>query len=224
MKPISPKSWKLLLPCALMIGGLLPGLVAAAPPTQSFYIYGQAQVLEGRLSLATPFVGEMRVDPAFTDPSFGQIGRVTSITLSLPLSWRVPSFDTIVTQGPEISGITPLKDDVTLLNRDDQQVQVQFTTLQSSATYPGFGTPVGSLVDFSGGSFMQGSNSGPLDIGYGGRAVYLQNLRGRTRESRSDKDGRPGDGEHVPAGRGRRLTGFKAHSPLGLPSRLRGHR
>src|SRR3546814_1846178 len=81
MKPISPKSWKLLLPCALMIGGLLPGLVAAAPPTQSFYIYGQAQVLEGRLSLATPFVGEMRVDPAFTDPSFGQIGRVTSITL-----------------------------------------------------------------------------------------------------------------------------------------------
>src|SRR3546814_4185578 len=78
MKPISPKSWKLLLPCALMIGGLLPGLVAAAPPTQSFYIYGQAQVLEGRLSLATPFVGEMRVDPAFTDPSFGQIGRVTS--------------------------------------------------------------------------------------------------------------------------------------------------
>src|SRR3546814_2091328 len=139
MKPISPKSWKLLLPCALMIGGLLPGLVAAAPPTQSFYIYGQAQVLEGRLSLATPFVGEMRVDPAFTDPSFGQIGRVTSITLSFPLLWRVPAFNTIVTQGPEISGITPLKYDVTLLNRDGQQVQVQFTTLQSSATYPGFG-------------------------------------------------------------------------------------
>src|SRR3546814_2252572 len=85
----------LLLPCALMIGGLLPGLVAAAPPTQSFYIYGQAQVLEGRLSLATPFVGEMRVDPAFTDPSFGQIGRVTSITLSFPLLWRVPAFNTI---------------------------------------------------------------------------------------------------------------------------------
>src|SRR3546814_2978674 len=103
MKPISPKSWKLLLPCALMIGGLLPGLVAAAPPTQSFYIYGHAQVLEGRLSLATPFVGEMRVDPAFTDPSFGQIGRVTSITLSFPLLWRVPAFNTIVTQGPEIS-------------------------------------------------------------------------------------------------------------------------
>src|SRR3546814_12864844 len=95
MKPISPKSWKLLLPCALMIGGLLPGLVVAAPPTQSFYIYGQAQVLEGRLSLATPFVGEMRVDPAFTDPSFGQIGRVTSITLSFPFLWRVPAFNTI---------------------------------------------------------------------------------------------------------------------------------
>src|SRR3546814_5631889 len=93
MNPISPKSWKLLLPCALMLGGLLPGLVAAAPPTQSFYIYGQALVLEGRLSLATPFVGEMRVDPASTDPSFGQIGRVTSITLSFPLLWRAPAFN-----------------------------------------------------------------------------------------------------------------------------------
>src|SRR3546814_11888288 len=70
----------------------------------------------------------MRVDLAFTDPSFGQIGRVTSITLSFPLLWRVPAFNTIVTQGPEISGITPLKYDVTLLNRDGPQVQVQFTT------------------------------------------------------------------------------------------------
>src|SRR3546814_15855937 len=75
---------------------------------------------------------------------FGQIGRVTSITLSFPFLWRVPAFNTIVTQGPEISGITPLKYDVTLLNRDGQQVQVQFTTLQSSATYPGFGQPVRS--------------------------------------------------------------------------------
>src|SRR3546814_19259183 len=97
MKPISPKSWKLLLPCALMIGGLLPGLVAAAPPTQSFYLYGHAQVLEGRLCLVTPFVGEMRVDPAFTDPSFGPIGPVTSITLSLPLLWRVTVFNPTVT-------------------------------------------------------------------------------------------------------------------------------
>src|SRR3546814_4409694 len=98
----------------------------------------------------------------------------------------VPACNTIVTHGPEISGITPLKYDVTLLNMDGQQVQVQFTTLQSSATYPGFGTPVGSLVDFSGGSFMQGSNSGPLDIGYGRRAVYLQNFRGRSEEHTSE--------------------------------------
>src|SRR3546814_2589848 len=117
MKPISPKSWKLLLPCALMIGGLLSGLVAAAPPTQSSYIYGQAQVLEGRLSLATPFFAEMRVDPAFTDPSFGQIGPVTSITLSFPILWRVPAFNTLVTQGPDITGLTPPKYDVTLPNR-----------------------------------------------------------------------------------------------------------
>src|SRR3546814_12391271 len=96
----------------------------------------------------------------------------------------VPACNTIVTQGPEISGITPLKYDVTLLNRDGQQVQVQFTTLQSSATYPGFGTPVDSLVDFSGGSFMQGSNSGPLDSAYGRRAGSLQNLPGSIRESR----------------------------------------
>lgn len=183
MKPNHPGSRKLLLPWALLIGALGPGLAVAAPPTQSFYIYGQAQVLEGRLRLATPFVGEMRVDPGFTDPSFGQVGRVSSIAISFPLLWRVPAFDTILTQGPEISGITPLKYDVTLVNRKGQQVQLQFTTLQSSATYPGFGTPMGSLVDFGGGALMQGSNSGPLDVGFGRRAVYLQNFRGRIRAS-----------------------------------------
>ena len=185
MKPISLKSWKMILPWALMIGGLAPGLaVAAPPPTQSFYIYGQAQLLEGHLRLPTIFVGEMRVDSGFMDPSFGQVGRVTSIEVRFPLLWKVPAFNTILTQGPEISGITPLKYDVTLLNRKGQQVQLQFTTLRSPATYPGFGTPVGSLVDFSGGSFMRGSNSGPLDIGYGSPDVFLQNFRGRIRARR----------------------------------------
>src|SRR3546814_5772245 len=90
----------------------------------------------------------MRISDWSSDVCSSDLVRVTSITLSFPFLWRVPAFNTIVTQGPEISGITPLKYDVTLLNRDGQQVQVQFTTLQSSATYPGFGTPVGSLVDF----------------------------------------------------------------------------
>src|SRR3546814_6156090 len=89
----------------------------------------------------------MRVDPAFTDPSFGQIGRVTSIKLSFPLLWRVPAFNTIVTPGPEICGTPPPKYDVTLLTRDGQLVQVQFTTLQSSAPFPGSGTPAGRRAD-----------------------------------------------------------------------------
>jgi hypothetical protein len=189
MNPTSLKSWKPLLPWILAIGGLAPGLAVAATPAQTFYIHGQVQVLEGqapfatppggRLRLTTPVIGTMSVDPGFTDPSFGPVGRVTSITVGFPLLSGVPAFNTILTQGPEISGITPLKYDVTLLNAKGQQVQIQFTTLRSPATYPGFGTPMGSLVDFSGGSFMQGSNSGPLDIGYGGQPVFLQNFRGR---------------------------------------------
>lgn len=189
MNTISPKSRKPLLPWILMIGGLVPGLAVAATPAQTFYIYGQAQVLEGhassttfpgsRLQLATPFIGQMRVDPGFTDPSFGPVGRVASITVSFPLLSGVPPFSAILTQGPEISGITPLKYDVTLRNAKGEQVQIQFTTLRSPATYPGFGTPVGSLVNFGGGSFMQGSNSGPLDVGYGDQPVFLQDFRGR---------------------------------------------
>lgn len=169
MKPISLKSWKPLLLSVLMIGAWFPALALAAPATQSFSIAGQAQVLDGPIRLTTPFIGTMSVDPDFRDTSFGHVGRVTSISIRFPLLWRVPAFNTILTQGPEISGITPLKYDVTLLNARGQQVQIQFTTLESPATYPVFGTPVGSLVDFSGGSFMQGSNSGPLDIGFGAR-------------------------------------------------------
>ncbi len=184
MKPTTLKFWKPLLLWALVIGGLVPALAVAAAPTQSFYIYGQAQLLEGRIRLTTPFIGKMSVNPDFKDPSFGQVGRVTSIAVSFPLLWRVPTFNAILTQGPEISGITPLKYDVTLLNAKGQQVQIQFTTLQSPAAHPRFGTPVGSLVDFSGGSFMQGSNSGPLDIGYGHRPIFLQNFRGQIRARR----------------------------------------
>ncbi len=179
MKSISMKSWKLFLPWVLMLGGLVPALAVAAAPAQTFYLYGQAQVLEGRMRLATPFIGKMSIDPGFTDPAFGRVGRVASITISFPLLFGVPAFNAILTQGPEISGITPLKYDVTVLNARGQQVQIQFTTLRSPATYPGFGTPVGSLVDFKGGSFMQGSNSGPLDVGYGTQPVFLQNFRGQ---------------------------------------------
>ncbi len=178
MKPINLKSWKNLLLSVLIIGGWSPALALAAAPTQSFTISGQAQVFDGLIRVTTPFIGEMSVDPGFTDPSFGHVGRVTSIAIKFPLLWRLPTFNTILTQGPEISGITPLKYDVTLLNATGQQVQIQFTTLQSPATYPGFGTPVGSLVDFSGGSFMQGSNSGPLDILFGHRTIFLQKFRG----------------------------------------------
>ena len=177
MKSNSLKSWKPMLLWALMLGGSLPALALAAAPRDSYYIYGHAQVLDGRFQLATPFWGRMKVDPNFTDASFGQVGRVTSIRVRFPFL-GVPAFNQILTQGPEISGLTPLKYDVTLRNATGQQVQIQFTTLESPATYPGFDTPVGSLVDFSGGSFMQGSNSGPIQTGYGHQTVFLQNFSG----------------------------------------------
>lgn len=178
MKSISLKSLKRSLPWGLLMGALAPALALAATPTQSFYIHGQAQLFSGHARFATPFVGTMIVDPNFADSSFGHVGRVTSIAVRFPFLWGIPAFNQIVTQGPEISGITPLKYDVTLLNAKGQQVQFQFTTRQSPVTYPGLGTPVGSLVDFSGGSFLQGSNSGPIDLGYGYGPIYLQNFRG----------------------------------------------
>jgi hypothetical protein len=178
MKSNSLKSLKRSVLWGLMIGALAPALAAAAAPTQSFYIQGQAQLFNGATRFATPFTGTMNVDPNFADPPFGHVGRVISMAVRFPFLWGVPAFDRIITQGPEISGITPLKYDVTLLNAKGQQVQFQFTTRQSPLTYPGLGTPVGSLVDFRGGSFMQGSNSGPLDTGYGYAPVFLQNFRG----------------------------------------------
>jgi hypothetical protein len=179
MKPNSGKSSKSLLAWVLIAGGSASGVAFAAPPTQSFYIYGQAQILQGQLRLTTPFIGRMSVDSGFTHPAFGQVGRVTSIAVEFPLLWNVPTFKSIITQGPEISGITPLKYDVTLRNEKGQRVQFQFTTLDSPARYPGLGTRMGSLVEFNGGSFMQGSNSGPLDIGFGHRPIFLQNFRGQ---------------------------------------------
>ncbi|MEO7051304.1 MAG: hypothetical protein ABI128_06535 [Rhodanobacter sp.] len=178
MKSISLKSLKRPLLWGLMLGALAPAVAAAATPTQSFYIYGQAQLFNGPVRFATPFIGTMNVDPNFKDQSFGHVGRVISIAVRFPFLWGVPSFNQIVTQGPEISGITPLKYDVTLLNAKGQQVQFQFTTLQSPLSYPGLGTPAGSLVNFSGGSFMQGSSSGPIDLGYGYGPMFLQNFRG----------------------------------------------
>ena len=178
MKSISLKSLKRSLLLGLMIGGLAPVLAVAATPTQSFRIRGEAQIFKGHTQFATPFMGTMSVDPNFVDPSFGNVGRVISITVRFPFLWGVPSFNQILTQGPEISGITPLKYDITVLNAKGQQVQFQFTTTQSPVTYPGIGTPVGSLVDFSGGTFMQGSNSGPLDMSFGYGPVFLQNFRG----------------------------------------------
>lgn len=178
MKSISRKSLKRSLLWCLMIGGLAPVLAVAATPTQSFYIYGQAQIFKGPHRFPTLFRGTMTVDPNFVDPSFGNVGRVISIAVKFPLLWGVPTFNRIVTQGPEVSGITPLKYDVTMLNAKGEQLQFQFTTTQSPVTYPGLGTPVGSLIDFSEGVFMQGSNSGPLDMGFGYGPIFLQNFRG----------------------------------------------
>ena len=178
MNSISVKSLKRSLLWGLMIGGLAPVLALATTPTQSFYIHGQAQIFNGAQRFPTLFIGTMNVDPDFVDPSFGKVGRVTSISVRFPFLWSVPTFNMILAQGPEISGITPLKYDVTMLNSKGQQVQFQFTTAQSPVTYPGLGTPVGSLLNFSGGSFMQGSNSGPLDMGFGYGPIFLQNFSG----------------------------------------------
>lgn len=201
MKSFSLKPLKRSLLWSLIIGALVPALAVAAAPTQSFYIYGQAQLFKGPLRFATPFIGTMRVDPNFADPSFGHVGRVTSIAVTFPFLWGVPSFNRILTQGPEISGITPLKYDVTLLNAKGQQMQFQFTTRQSPVTYPGLGTPVGSLVDFSGGSFMQGSNSGPLDVGYGYGPIFLQNFRGTITARRYGRYDQASQAAHVGFGR-----------------------
>lgn len=169
---------KRLLLGVLIAAGLVPALAWSASSSPSFHVYGHAQFFQGAKRITTPFMGTLRVNPNFVDPRLGIVGRIVSMAVSFPVFPEVPTFNTILTQGPEISGITPLKYDVTLLNANGEELQFQFTTTQSPEVYPGFGTPMGSLVNFSGGSLMQGSNSGALAID-GHDPVFLQNFRGR---------------------------------------------
>lgn len=184
MKPIGRKHPRRFLLAALVATGSLPVLAAGAPATQSFSVHGQAELFVGASHFTTPFVGMLEVNPDFVDPAFGIVGRVVSMNVRFPVLPEVPVFDRILTQGPEISGITPLKYDVTALNAKGEEVQFQFTTVNSPARFPGLGTPVGSLVDFTGGSFMQGSNTGPIDIGYRHQPAFLQNFHGQVMQSR----------------------------------------
>lgn len=148
----------------------------AAPATQTFNVYGRAQLSEGARRVMTPFVGTLTVDPQYVDPTFGIVGRVQSINLHfLALSDAGP-FDRIIAQGPEISGLTALKYDVTAVNAAGEQVQFQFSTRQSPAHFPGMGTPMGSLVNFSRGMILEGS-TGPIAMN--GDVVYLQGFRGQ---------------------------------------------
>jgi hypothetical protein len=172
MQTIELKSLPRRLALGLAVGGLAPALAMAAP-AQSFQVHGQARVFQGARSFVMPFIGTMTVDPDFADSTFGIVGRVVSMTVRFPTLPEVPAFDTIATQGPEISGITPPKYDVELLNANGEQAQFQFTTRQS-----GFGTPMGSLVNFNGGALMQGSNTGPVDAAFGHGPVFLQDFRG----------------------------------------------
>ncbi|MGH8147989.1 MAG: hypothetical protein ACREPY_16870 [Rhodanobacteraceae bacterium] len=154
-------------------------LAVNAASTQTFSISGQAQFFLGGRRVTTPFMGTMQVNPNFADPTFGIIGKVVSIAISFPVLPEAGTFDRILTQGPEISGVTPLKYDVTMLNAKGEQAQIQFTTVQSPAKFPGLGTPMGSLIDFQGGSFMQGTNTGAIAIGNGQTPIFLQNFAGR---------------------------------------------
>ncbi|MEO8986639.1 MAG: hypothetical protein ABI293_01295, partial [Rhodanobacter sp.] len=79
MKSISLKSLKRSLLWGLLLGASAPAFAAAAAPTQTFHVYGQAQLFNGPVRLATPFIGTMSVDPNFADASFGHVGRVISI-------------------------------------------------------------------------------------------------------------------------------------------------
>lgn len=189
------KYWNRLLLAALVAGGLTPALAWSASSSQSpdpstdrssspssarwFYVSGWAQFFQDGRRMATPFIGKMKVDPNFVDPSFGAVGRIVEMAVRFPVFPEVPTFNRILTQGPEISGITPLKYDVTLLNAQGARAGFQFTTMQSAATFPVLGTPMGSLSDFQGGSFMQGSNTSALAIESSDRRVFMQNFNGR---------------------------------------------
>ena len=209
----SRRRWKRWLLATLMAGGLAPALALSAASTtaannqasskwaparsssnQSFYVYGRANLFQRGRRITTPFLGAMQINPGFADPHFGIVGRITSMLVYFPVLPEVPAFNKILTQGPEISGITPLKYDVNLVNARGEQIQFQFTTVQSPGVFPGFGTPMGSLVNFQGGAFMQGSNTGALTIGDGYSPVYLQNFSGRIFPVYSRGRGRDGAG------------------------------
>jgi hypothetical protein len=184
-----------LLLAALVAGGLTPVLAGPAAFGQSpdpspdrswsrssaewFYVSGWAQFFRDGRRMSTPFVGIMKVDPDYVDRSFGSVGRIVDMAVRFPAFPEVPTFNRILTQGPEISGLTPLKYDVTLLNARGERAGFQFTTVQSAETFPVFGTPMGSLTDFQGGSFMQGSNTGALAIENSPRRIFMQNFNGR---------------------------------------------
>lgn len=189
------KHWNRLLLAALVAGGLTPALAWPASFGQSpdpspdrsssrssarwFYVSGWAQFFQNGRRMNTPFIGIMKVDPDFVDRSFGTVGRIVDMAIRFPVFPEVPTFNRILTQGPEISGLTPLKYDVTLLNARGERAGFQFTTVQSTETFPVFGTPMGSLSNFQGGSFMQGSNTSGLAIDSSQRRIFMQNFNGR---------------------------------------------
>jgi hypothetical protein len=189
------KYWPRLMLAVFVAGGLTPALAGSASfgqsptpspdqfsyrsSTQWFYASGWAQFFQHGRKMTTPFVGIMKVDPDFVDRSFGSVGRIVDMAIRFPAFPEVPTFDRILTQGPEISGLTPLKYDVTLLNARGERAGFQFTTVQSSETFPGFGTPMGSLTDFQGGSFMQGSNTSALAIENSPHRIFMQNFDGQ---------------------------------------------
>lgn len=160
------------LACAVLV----PVSHAAEPATQTFNVYGRAQLFEGARRITTPFMGTLTVDPNYVDPTFGIVGRLQSVSLRFLVLSDVGTFDRIVAQGPEISGLTALKYDVTAANAAGEQVQFQFSTLQSPARFPGMGTPMGSLVNFSRGVILEGA-TGPIAMK--GGAVYLQGFHGQ---------------------------------------------
>lgn len=155
---------------------LLPVSHAAEPAAQTFNVYGRAQLFEGARRITTPFMGTLTVDPHYVDPTFGIVGRVQSISLRFLMLSDIGAFDRIIAQGPEISGLTSLKYDVTAVNAAGEQVQFQFSTVQSPARFPGMGTPMGSLVNFSRGVILEGA-TGPIAMN--GSAVYLQGFHGQ---------------------------------------------
>ena len=173
------KSWLIrqwVLASGLACAVLVPVSQAAEPATQTFNVYGRAQLFEGARRITTPFLGTLTVDPHYVDPTFGIVGRVQSINLRFLVLSDVGAFDRIVAQGPEISGLTALKYDVTAVNAAGEQVQFQFSTVQSPARFPGMGTPMGSLVNFSRGVILEGA-TGPVALN--GDVVYLQGFHGQ---------------------------------------------